>query len=74
MEELKPCPFCGREATINHEYSNKTGDWYAVGCLNKSCPMEIVRVTTGLRSTKAEAIEAWNRRENDADGEAPLPS
>lgn len=65
MTELKPCPFCGGEAKIQHEYSRESGDWYAVDCLNKKCPMEIVIVTTGWRPTEAEAVEAWNRRAND---------
>ena len=69
MSELKPCPSCGCEVNIHHDYSSESGDWYVVECLNKKCPMfhsrgawDIVNVTTGWRSTEAEAIEAWNTR------------
>lgn len=69
MSELKPCPFCGGEANIHHDYSSESGDWYVVDCLNKKCSMlhsrgawDSVNVTTGWRPTEAEAIESWNTR------------
>lgn len=49
-EELKPCPFCGGKADICETSST----WSFVSCYE--CSAEI------RGDTKAEAIEAWNRR------------
>ena len=69
MGKLKPCPFCGGEAEIQHDYSSEIGDQWVVDCLNEGCCMmhqtgawDRVNVTTGWRSTESEAVEAWNRR------------
>ena len=68
-QKLKPCPFCGCEAMVHHDYSSESGDWWVIDCLNDDCPMchtrgawDGVNVTTGWRTTEAEAIEAWNTR------------
>ena len=45
--ELKPCPFCGFEMVLVYNDNR-------VVCGN--CSAEI------RRSTKAKAVEAWNRR------------
>lgn len=58
---LKPCPFCGRKnglliSSVYDQWSvfcDASGD--KVGC-GASC---------GYHRTKAEAIEAWNRRAKD---------
>ena len=65
MEELKKCPFCGGEASVEDEYCwspsfyNPDGRdgvfMYYVKC--KKCG-----ATTKLYSSKVKAIEAWNRR------------
>lgn len=54
MDNLKPCPFCGGEAEVNHY--NHVIEWmYEVRCPYCGC---------GTDGNKAEygAIEAWNRR------------
>lgn len=51
-EELKPCPFCGGEARVYTE----GGTWPFVYC--DVCSAEI------QGNTKAEVIEAWNKRED----------
>lgn len=51
--KLKPCPFCGGEA----RFANTDENWIA--CVD--CGAE-----TTFFDTKEEAIEAWNRRANDA--------
>ena len=68
-EKLKPCPFCGGEATY---WLNNIGG-ISVGCLTSyrgidhpRCPVEPI-VTTFRRdveTAKEEAIEAWNTRPN----------
>ncbi len=59
MSELKPCPFCGGEAHIQHQY-HKVGfdvlDWYGVYCVNPFCGHMCGH------DTEAEAIAAWNTR------------
>lgn len=53
MEELKPCPFCGCEAT--HEYDS---DWGLV----VRCTLCGAIMTDTLYPIKQEAITAWNQR------------
>lgn len=58
--ELKPCPFCGAEATLNYKEALET--WIAE-CSNFSCPASYM---IGMDyNTKEEAIGAWNRRTKD---------
>lgn len=54
--ELKPCPFCGGEATLNiAPYIGGAGFGYIVEC--DKCWSK-----TGYYSQKAEAVAAWNSR------------
>ena len=58
--ELKPCPFCGGEATI--EPKNWAGrDYIGVFC------NECLIFQDGRSATDAEAITAWNTRTNSQD-------
>ena len=74
MDKLKPCPFCGGEATIKHFSSGHNGNGmftasYKVGC-NK-CKIDFIH-TSEFKLVDGqpkfivngfdEAIEAWNRR------------
>ena len=54
-EQLKPCPFCGGDAFADNGPAHI---WY-VQC--QECLIDGV-----LKPTKAEAIEAWNRRAQPA--------
>lgn len=58
-EELKPCPFCGESNTlfVEHDVS------YYVVCnlCNYGCG-----TTAPVVRSEQEAIEAWNRRYNNA--------
>ena len=51
MTELKPCPFCGGEASMYIAYD----DGYYVCCDECGCGLPVY-------NTEEEAIEAWNRR------------
>lgn len=54
MSELKPCPICCANATIEKE--GKDGDFWGQ-CLNEECQ------TSGpIRSTEESATLAWNTR------------
>ncbi len=57
--ELKPCPFCGGEASTRHDTSSdyeSHWDWAAI-CLNEGCEAII-----DCFSTETGAIKAWNTR------------
>ena len=68
--ELKRCPFCNGEAVLYHQsskYTNYDGD-YAY-CMKRGCRTRLFECFNGTGKTHAdteiEAINAWNRREND---------
>lgn len=55
---LKPCPFCGGRAFLNHT-NQPIGDSYQVYCGNEDCTVE---PCTHTYFEKNQAVEAWNRR------------
>lgn len=55
MEELKPCPFCDRDAKLETWYGR-----YYVECSNYRCK---IRPTTLIYDDKEKAIEYWNKRD-----------
>lgn len=65
MDELKPCPFCGGEASFKKHsfYYDKersfSDNTYGISCNN--CFAESYQ----FYQTKEKAIEAWNRRVED---------
>lgn len=69
-DKLKPCPFCGEEATIRI-FKGKNGwrDRYAVICRydEGGCGAE-----SGLYHSEEEATESWNRRAIEALSKAEL--
>lgn len=60
MDDLKPCPFCGADAVIEHKFN--LGTWI-VQCSNNFCPASYM--IGADYDTQEEATEAWNRRVND---------
>ena len=60
MDDLKPCPFCGAEGDITYNYDKKFSPY----CINDDCFLN--ELNYGFE-TEQEAIEAWNRRTNDAE-------
>ena len=68
MTELKPCPFCGGEATLKWDTRYPRPDCnrivaFEVVCINSECI--IYNADDVYFYTPEEAIEAWNRRAND---------
>lgn len=59
-DNLKPCPFCGAAANIRFDFKHD----YVVFCTNEFCMLN--ELEYGFDSEE-EAIEAWNRRTNDAE-------
>ena len=63
MDELKPCPFCRGKAELKIICSDGIAmmpkiTWHIVRCVKCDAKIE--------RFASVEAIEAWNRRVNDA--------
>lgn len=61
MDNLKPCPFCGKDAQmkIRRHWDNR--GQYTPQCTDTSCPGRI----TKFWLDKEQAVEAWNRRVSD---------
>lgn len=56
MEELKPCPFCGKKPKL---YNFQLSKAYIVSCVNDNCK---IRPETVVYQRKPYAIKAWNKR------------
>ena len=65
MAELKPCPFCGGKAEYKNEEREGRSDISYVFCENCGARGEYFLVND-VYSSKDYAIEAWNRRAEDA--------
>ena len=69
--ELKPCPFCGGEASLINTF--------ALGCECKSvqcirCKAKVNNFSAQTKEISAQlATAAWNRRVNDESPELPKP-
>lgn len=64
MDNLKPCPFCGGEAVLNHGHMiTATGQYLAnVKCSECGIATRVVWSTDSPEEAVKEAIEAWNKR------------
>ena len=61
VDELKPCPFCGKFAMIRFDDSNdyKRHWGYVVGChYENNCNVE----PKATDKDKGKAVELWNQR------------
>jgi len=56
--ELKPCPFCGRRASLEETHEINSPVMFSVGCLDESC----IGFPSVTFQTRNDAIAAWNRR------------
>ena len=57
-EELKPCPFCGKQPTLLYPEHEGIDD-YVIGCYDKCCGFSYERARSKY---KQEVIDAWNER------------
>ena len=66
MAELKPCPFCGGKAVLDHKYDRGIYQYSYVRCENYMCRIE-GKAFAVQPSYSADdfAIEFWNRRAKD---------
>lgn len=61
MDELKPCPFCGRSVTVY--YSSATNGYYFVHRSgDRGCILLTPSTIVGKYKNLTEAYNAWNRR------------
>lgn len=63
--DLKPCPFCWRKAIKWEWYGHDADVMYQVSCSDKSKDC-VVHPETNWYTDEKKAIDAWNRRANDA--------
>lgn len=59
MEELKPCPFCGKKAKIYPENVQLWSSNVWVACI---CGVSLVQPDSETEWNMDKAIETWNRR------------
>ena len=68
MEKLKPCPFCGEEASIEIDHD---GNSYTLGChKDEDCPgFQVLFIWHTDIGTPAEqeCIDLWNKRSKGND-------
>jgi len=58
MSEMKPCPFCGGEATRQENALPHGGTTYETGCDNVGCSV----LPSAMQLSQEYADEAWNIR------------
>lgn len=68
MSELKPCPFCGSAAELEHG-NDHHGEWFNLGCSRHWGNVDPDTACVAGRmwytaepDDEAKAIDAWNRR------------
>lgn len=61
MNELKPCPFCGGEASILVKDWDNRADEYKITC--SLCGV----MQKNYTFEKSDAIAAWNRRAGESE-------
>jgi len=65
MIDLKPCPFCGCDAQLDHDQVG-FNLYSKVRCVNCHCSTKKFGISTKVSSDEL-AIEAWNKRVGDSD-------
>ena len=62
MAELKPCPFCGGDAHLQHDHA---GCGYSYVICERCGLKSVYFVRSFDRASDLDAIEYWNRRAED---------
>ena len=62
MTELKPCPFCGGNAKIHTDYSEKNAAYYVyLQCAKCYARSKTIKSNMQIEENN-EAVAAWNMR------------
>ena len=67
MPKLKPCPFCGGEATTSHGVAGMSGRYCFVSC--EKCQSKTRRFFVWNNEAEQDAIKVWNTRAKESDSE-----
>lgn len=67
MENLKPCPFCGGRPHFEKYWSGRIG--FTHTCRGGSGNDRRIAIYANGFEANKDAIEAWNRRAGDTNGE-----
>ena len=62
MEKLKPCPFCGGNASTSHGVECTSGQYFFVACDRCHCRTKKFFNWVYGESYEQKAIGAWNSR------------
>ena len=65
--ELKPCPFCGGEATYTDHFYEDTETGHCVYCKDCGAGTCICTGSSSPEYFKKHVSDMWNRRCNDAE-------
>lgn len=65
MDKLKPCPFCGGKAELEHSGDRPAFSY--IRCTNCCLKSPGIMISFS-KSSDEEAIANWNRRANNVDG------
>lgn len=65
-DSIKGCPFCGKKAKVRRMKIKDHKTVWMIGCACEEVYCE-PHPSTGWNKSKADAIEAWNRRANDVE-------
>ena len=63
MEQLKPCPFCGKKPRISCAIEGKIR--WTISCHEEVSRWGLVEDIKDIERAKAKAMKVWNRRAND---------
>lgn len=67
MSELKPCPFCGGKAFVEHDHEGIGASY--VRCAK--CGVKSIRFYKSFaHASDDKAVEFWNRRDDDGKEES----
>ena len=60
MDDLKPCPFCGRRSYVVHEIKGLTHKFYVATDCRPRCH-NLTKMVPSYYDTYEDAIDNWNK-------------
>ena len=65
MDDLKPCPFCGRRPTVFEYSKNDIGETYDSHVVVQCCAV-VTQYVEPVSAARRHAIATWNTRASEA--------